>query len=150
MKDTADVVVIGGGIMGTATAYHLAKRGVDVCLLEKTTLGAGSTGLTGGIIRQHYSIETSARMAKRALDVWENFDEVVGGDVGFIKTGIVFLDGPDGKDPVTKTVEMMQSLGIRVDLLDKESMREILPYLEREDVGVAAYEPDAGVVIDAG
>ena len=81
MTETAEAVVIGGGIMGTATVYHLAKRSVKAILLEKTQLGAGSTGRTGGIIRQHYSLETSARMAQRALKVWENFDEVVGGDV---------------------------------------------------------------------
>jgi sarcosine oxidase subunit beta len=145
MVETADAVVIGGGIMGTATAYHLAQRGVKVILLEKTQLGAGSTGRTGGIIRQHYSIETSARMAQRALKVWENFDEVVGGDVGFIKTGIVFVSDLDGVQGISDNVTMMQSIGIRVELMDGQALSEITPYLRTGDVGIAAYEPDAGV-----
>lgn len=145
MTHTNDVIVIGGGIMGTATAYHLAKRGVSVTLLEKTHLGAGSTGLTGGIIRQHYSIETVARMALRALKVWANFDEVVGGDVGFSKTGVVFLTGEDGAAGLAANVKMQQSVGIRTELLDGPALGELAPYLFTEDVVAAAYEPDGGV-----
>jgi glycine/D-amino acid oxidase-like deaminating enzyme len=145
MTTTTDVVVIGGGIMGTATAYHLAKRGVRATLFEKTHLGAGSTGRTGGIIRQHYSLETTVCMARRALDVWENFDEAVGGDVGFIRTGAVFVSGPEGASGINANVKLMQSLGIKVELLDGEALGEITPYLVTDDVAIAAYEPDAGV-----
>ena len=140
----ADVIVIGGGIMGTATAYHLAKRGVGVLLLEKSHLGAGSTGLTGGIIRQHYSVETSARMALRALKVWENFDEVVGGEVGFMRTGVIFLAGDEGTEGMVESVKMQQSLGIRTEMLDEKSLKEIAPYLDTENVRMAVYEPDGG------
>ncbi len=144
MAQTADVIVIGGGIMGTATAYHLAVQGVRVILFEKEYLGSGSTGLTGGIIRQHYSVETSARMALRAVQVWNNFDEMVGGEVGFEKTGVVFLTGPDGAAGMAANVAMQQALGIRTELLDGDGLREILPYLHTEDIGAAAYEPDGG------
>ncbi|MEE8355773.1 MAG: FAD-binding oxidoreductase [Anaerolineales bacterium] len=144
-SQTTDVIVIGGGIMGTATAYHLAKRNIGVMLLEKTHLGAGSTGLTGGIIRQHYSIETSARMALRALKVWENFDEVVGGEVGFMRTGVVFLTGEEGAEGMVESVKMQQSIGIRTEMLDEETLKEIAPYLNTENVQVAIYEPDGGV-----
>lgn len=141
---TTDVIVIGGGIMGTATAYHLASRGVGVVLLEKTHLGAGSTGLTGGIIRTHYSVETSARMALRALKVWENFDEIVGGDVGFMRTGVIFLAGDEGAEGMRKSVKMQQSIGIRTELLDEKSLKEIAPYIDTKNVQVAVYEPDSG------
>lgn len=143
-SQTADVIVIGGGIMGTATAYHLASRGVGVVLLEKSHLGAGSTGLTGGIIRQHYSVETSARMALRALKVWENFDDVVGGEVGFMPTGIIFLAGEDVAEGMSESVKMQQAIGIRTELLDGKSLKEIAPYLDTEDVRVAVFEPDSG------
>ena len=141
---TTDVVVIGGGIMGTATAYHLARRGVQVTLLEKSHLGAGSTGLTGGIIRQHYSIETTARMAQRALRVWEDFDQAVGGDAGFVKTGVVFLTGPEGANSMAASISMQQAIGIRTTLLDGPALHEIAPYLNTSDIGAAAYEPDGG------
>jgi sarcosine oxidase subunit beta len=136
--------VIGGGIMGTATAYHLAQRGVDVLLLEKTHLGAGSTGRTGGIVRQHYSLEVTARMALRALKAWENFDEMVGGDVGFVRSGVAFVTGHDDKAGVEANVKLQQSVGIRTELLDGDALREVAPYLVTEDIGAAAYEPDSG------
>jgi sarcosine oxidase subunit beta len=144
VKKTADVVVIGGGVVGTATAYHLAKRGIKVLLLEKSHLGAGSTGLTGGIIRQHYSLEVTARMAHRALKTWKAFDDVVGGDVGFVRTGVLFLMGPEGKTRMAANIAMQKSVGIRVEMLDHEATKEIAPYMETADIGCAAYEPDGG------
>jgi glycine/D-amino acid oxidase-like deaminating enzyme len=145
MGTTTDVVVIGGGIMGTATAYNLAKRGMEVTLFEKNHLAAGSTGLTCGVIRQHYSIESLARMAFRALKVWENFDEIIGGDVGFMKLGIVWVAGLDHHDEFVMSVKMLQSIGINANLLDAESIQEIAPYLETHDISVGIFEPDGGV-----
>ncbi len=145
MANKTDVIVIGGGIMGTATAYHLAKRGISVTLLEKTHLGAGSTGLTGGIIRQHYSIETSAKMALRAVKVWQNFDEIIGGDAGFIKTGVIFLTGHEGKEGMEASIKMQQDLGIETELLDLEALKELAPYIDQTDIGTAIYEPGSGV-----
>lgn len=145
MNQTADVVVIGGGIMGTSTAFHLAQRGVkNILLLEKTFLGAGSTGRTGGIIRQHYSLEVTARMAMRALKTWEAFDERVGGESGFVRTGVVFIASHADKEGMAASVALQQSVGIRTELLDGEALREIAPYLATEDVGAASYEPDGG------
>lgn len=141
---TTDAIVIGGGIMGTATAYHLARRGVGVVLLEKTQLGAGSTGLTGGIIRTHYSIETSARMALRALNFWENFDEIFGGEVDFTRTGMVFVAGEDGAEGMRDSVKLQKSIGINTEILDKDSLKEIAPYLNTEDIHMAVYEPNSG------
>jgi sarcosine oxidase subunit beta len=144
MKRTTDVVIIGGGIMGTATAYQLAKRGIDVLLLEKSFLGAGSTGRTVGVIRQHYSLELTARMMLRSLQTWQAFDEVIGGDAGFVRTGGIFLAGHQGKVAMEATVSLQQSVGIRVELLNMDAMREISPYLDTDDFGAAAFEPDSG------
>ena len=145
MEKTRDAVVIGGGIMGTATAYHLAKRGVGVTLFEKDHLAAGSTGYTCGVIRQHYSVETLARMAFRALQVWENFDETVGGDAGFKKLGVVWVAGSQHKSEFVSSVKVLQSIGIRAELLDSDSLRELTPYLVAEDVQTGIYESEGGV-----
>jgi sarcosine oxidase subunit beta len=145
MSQTADVVVIGGGIMGTATAYNLAKGGGDVLLLEKTFLGAGSTGRTGGIIRQHYSLEVTARMAYRALkNYWGDFDQTVGGEVGFVRTGVAFISSADEKPNMEASAKMHQSIGIRTEVLGADALREVAPYLHSDDVGCATYEPDGG------
>lgn len=145
MSITSDVIIIGGGIMGTSTAYHLAKRGIKVTLLEKTHLAAGSTAYTCGVIRQHYSIETLARMAFRSLKVWENFDDVVGGDVGFMKTGILWVAGEGHEKEFVTSVKMLQSIGIKADLIDRDMVKEISPYLKTEDIRVGIYETDGGV-----
>lgn len=145
MAKTYDVIVIGGGIMGTSAAYQLANRGINVVLLEKNQLAAGSTGYTCGVIRQHYSVDTMARMAFRALQVWENFDEIVGGEVGFMRLGILWVAGKEHKKEFVENTKVLQSIGIRVDLLDVEAVREIAPYLDSEDVQIGIYEPDGAV-----
>ena len=70
MSQTFDAIIIGGGIMGCSTAFQLAKRGVKVALLEKGTIGAGSTGRSSAIIRQHYSNELMVRLAIRGFLSW--------------------------------------------------------------------------------
>jgi glycine/D-amino acid oxidase-like deaminating enzyme len=145
MKTIADVVVIGGGIMGTSTAYQLAKRGINVTLLEKNHLAAGSTAYTCGVIRQHYSIKTLAQMAFRALNVWENFDEIIGGEAGFMKLGIVWVAGPEHEDEFKTNIKMLKSVGINAKLIDREEIQTTAPYLKTEDVTCGIYEPDGGV-----
>jgi sarcosine oxidase subunit beta len=143
-QQTADVIVIGGGITGTSTAYQLALRGHQVILLEKDHFGAGSTGLTGGIIRQHYTNEITARMALRALHVWNDFDNVVGGEVGWVQTGGFFIVGPEDIEALKGSIALQQSVGIDTQFLDAEAIHEIAPYLNLEGIGGGAYEPGTG------
>src|SRR5215831_9952381 len=92
MAVNCDILVIGGGVMGTSIAWHLAKRRVGrVILLEKSFLGAGSSGKSGAIIRQHYSNRLTAAMAQKGLRVFEHFDDVVGGPPVFTRTGMVLV-----------------------------------------------------------
>ena len=79
MSGSFDVVVIGGGVIGCATAWELARAGASVAVVEKGTLAGGSTGRSSAIVRQHYSNETTARMALHGLRVFQDFDERVGG-----------------------------------------------------------------------
>lgn len=144
MAETADVIIIGGGISGCSAAYQLARRGARVCLLEKSHLAAGSTGRTVGIIRQHYSNEVTARMALRSLRVWQDFAQVIGGDAGFVNSGVIFAVGAHERDKMVANVAMQRRVGIRVEMLDEESLREVAPYLNGADFGGIAYEPDGG------
>ncbi len=141
---SADFIVIGGGITGASTAYQLALRGHKVALLEKDHIGAGGTGRTGGIIRQHYSNEVTARMALRALHVWRDFDAVVGGDPGWVQTGALFIVGHGDADGLKANVALQQRVGIRTEVVDAAAIHELAPYLALDDIGAAAYEPDAG------
>ena len=73
MSLTADVVVIGGGVNGTSTAFHLAKRGVHVTLLERSTLAGGATGKSGALVRMHYTDPYDSALAQESLSYFQRW-----------------------------------------------------------------------------
>ena len=144
MKRTSDVIVIGAGIMGCSAAYHLAHRGLKVTVLEKETVGAGGTGRSSAIIRQHYSNELTARMAVHSLRVFQDFDAAVGGDCGFQSTGWVALASTRDKAGLESNVAFQLPFGVKTGLLSLDDLREMVPGLDTSDVAAVAYEPDSG------
>lgn len=144
MGSSYDVIVIGAGIMGCSTAFQLAQRGLKVAVLEKAGLGAGSTGKSSAIIRQHYSNEVTARMALYSLRVFQNFQQVVGGESGFVETGFVVLTPQSDFDGLQANLELQRGLGIQTELLPREELSRRWPYLETRDLVAAAYEPESG------
>ncbi len=143
-QQTTDFIIIGGGITGTSAAYQLARQGHRVTLLEKKYLAAGGTGRTVGLVRQHYSNEITARMALRALQVWQDFDQAVGGDVGWVNSGALFIVGPHDLDGLKANIAMQQQVGITVEFLDAPAVHTLAPYLNVDDIGGGAYEPKSG------
>src|SRR3984885_4575381 len=92
MAVNCDILIVGGGVMGTSIAWHLARRRVGrVVLLEKSYLGAGSSGKSGAIVRQHYSNRLTASMAQKSLRVYEQFDAIVGGPPVFTRSGMILV-----------------------------------------------------------
>ncbi|MCP4425385.1 MAG: FAD-binding oxidoreductase, partial [Chloroflexi bacterium] len=144
MSQAFDVIIIGAGIMGCATAFELAKRGVNVAVLERDHLGAGSTGKSSAIIRQHYSNEVTARMALHGLRVFQNFEAEVGGESGFTEAGILLLATEKDLEGLAVNVAMMQKIRINTEIIYPDEMRKRWPYLDTEGLAGAAYEPEAG------
>jgi len=144
MTQTFDVIIIGAGIMGCSTAFQLAQRDLKVAVLEKSEVGAGSTGKSSAIIRQHYSNELTARMALYSLRVFQDFAEQVGGDAGFTPTGFVALAAAKDRAGLEANVALQRRVGIQTELLSPEALREIMPGLETTDLVAAAYEPESG------
>jgi len=144
MSHTFDVIIIGAGIMGSATALALSKRGLKVALLDKTTLGVTSSGKSSAIIRQHYSNELTARMALHSLRVFQNFAEQVGGECGFTQTGFAAVVDAKDQAGLEANVAFQQSLGIQTELISPEALRELMPALETSDLVSAVYEPESG------
>jgi len=144
MPQTFDVIIIGGGIMGCSTALELTRRGLDVALLEKKTIGEGPTGKSSAIIRQHYSNELTARMALYSLRVFQHFEERVGGECGFTETGFLILASAADRAGLEANVALQRSVGIHTELLSSEEVAALMPTLETSDLVAAAYESESG------
>lgn len=144
MSKTFDVVIIGAGIMGCSTAFELSKQGVKVAVLEKGSLGAGSTGKSSAIIRTHYSNEVTARMALHSLGVFRHFKDQVGDVCGFEETGFLVLTPAKDAEGLRANVEFQRGVGIETELLSQEQIRELWPMFEAGDLVAAAFESKSG------
>lgn len=148
----ADVVVVGGGIMGTSIAWQLASRGAGkVVVLERSIVGAGSSGRTGALLRQHYTNTHEALLAARSLDVFRNWAEIVGGDCGFDQTGLI-VTVPTGSgfdaniDRLKQTVVQLNALGVAIELVDRAQLGELDPAAQFDDISHATFESESGYV----
>jgi len=145
VPERADVVVVGGGCSGTSIALQLARRRAGhIVLLERDGIAAGATGRSSALVRQHYTHETLARMALRALGIFECFADVIGGESGFRRTGFLVLVGPPDVDSLAANVAMHRRLGIDARLLRPSDLTALDTRIEARDVGAAAWEPASG------
>jgi len=132
--------------MGASIAYQLAKQGAgQVVLIERQALCNGTTGRSGAIIRQHYSNEYTIRMARDCLAVFQHFDELIGGDCGFMTTGMIVMAGEDGAEALRANVKMQQEQGVDTQLMRPEEVSLAAPGYSGAGVALACYEPGAGV-----
>lgn len=141
---TSDVLIVGGGVNGVAIAFHLARRGVRVTVVERDSVAAGPTGRSCGLVRQHYSHPTTARMALESLRVFQEFGDLVGGECDFRRTGALVLVGPRDVESLEANVAMQRGLGIDTRVVSPAEAAEIEPHANLEGVAAAAYEPEAG------
>lgn len=147
MTSSADAVVIGGGILGVSTAHFLAKLGYgSIVLLEKKTLAAVSTGHSAAAIRTFYSNPLTIRLARRAVEMFSNANEELGGDCGFNQVGYLTLLSQADLEAGKQVIEMERQAGIRVEELTKADVHERLPMVDLENVDCAILEPDSGYV----
>jgi sarcosine oxidase subunit beta len=146
MERTADVVIIGGGIIGVSIAYHLAlKKAGRVFLLEKGQLGEGSTSRCVGGIRTQYSTEMNIRFSLEALKTFERFKEEFGVDPEFRKIGYLFLATTDWEIGIFKeNIELQRKYGIPVEWLDPEEIRKRWSYLKMDDILGGTFCPSDG------
>ncbi|OGL45318.1 MAG: hypothetical protein A2149_09395 [Candidatus Schekmanbacteria bacterium RBG_16_38_11] len=134
---TADAVIIGGGIVGTSIAYNLVKDGFkNVTLIEKEEiLGAGSTSKSAGGVRHQYSNEINIRMTIESLKILRNFEEEMETKIDFRRHGYMFLASiQETLSTFKKNVELQNSLGVKVELLSPEEIKDIVPQLNVEDI----------------
>jgi glycine/D-amino acid oxidase-like deaminating enzyme len=143
--ETADAVIIGGGIMGCSTAYYLAKLNFGkVVMLEKYLLASGSTGHSAAVVRQHYSNEVTMRLAMRAIELFSGFDEELGYPCGFDPVGYLVLAREEDCPAIRHVVELQQKLGGDGRMVGLDDIRELAPYADLHAIAGGCYEETSG------
>lgn len=145
MSNTADIIVIGGGLYGSAIAYNLVKNNAkNVTVLERGDICAGGTAKSCAIVRTHYSITANLIHAVESLKIFSRFDEIIGGDCGWHRTGYVILGPEAHREPMLQVFRAQNKHGVDTELLSSEQVRDIHPLLQVDDVGVIGYDTLTG------
>lgn len=145
MVKVADAVVIGGGIMGASAAHFLAKKGLrDVVLLEKRSLAAVSTGHSAAVIRTFYSNDLTIRLSMKALEMFANGPEALGGDCNFRNTGYICLLGEDTAAAGLAVLEAEQRNHTRAVEVETDEIPELVPGVNTGGIVSGIYEPASG------
>jgi sarcosine oxidase, subunit beta len=150
---TADVVVVGGGVVGASAAYHLAAAGAGhVLLLERAdAMGTGSTGACAGGFRHQFSSEVNIRLSLVSIPMITSFQDTYGIPLDVRQDGYLFLVRTDiAWERFRSAAELQRSLGVDARLLTPEEAAELVPGIELDGVVGAAYCPDDGIADPSG
>ena len=141
MKKTADIVIIGGGIIGVSVAYYLGKMGAkNVVLLEKDLIGEGSTGFCAGGIRRQWTTEVNMHFSLKAFEIFQNFEDEFGVDPEIHQIGYLFLaTSGEELEIFEKNVEFQNRFGVPSQILTREEVKRGWPFLNTEDVFGGAF-----------
>jgi glycine/D-amino acid oxidase-like deaminating enzyme len=142
----ARVVVVGGGVVGCSTAYHLARRGwTDVVLLERKRLTSGTTWHAAGLITQARPTYGTREIVRRSLKVFKSLPEETGLATGFSETGTLHLaDSAERLEELRRQASAAKANGITAEVISPERAGELFPLLYPADLAGAVYYPDDG------
>jgi sarcosine oxidase, subunit beta len=144
-----DFIVIGAGVIGASVAHHLATLGAkSVLVVDRGTIGAGTTSQSSGLLRTHYSVRQNVELARSSWHAFNNFAAYVDDDeasCGLVKCGYMIC-APEGDKlaPLQASLDAQQGMGIEVQLLSRAEARERLPIAQFDDAALIGYEPEAG------
>ena len=138
----ATTIVVGGGIVGAATAWELTRAGMDVLLLEARAFGAEGTGKSAAIVRCHYSNPAVVRMAVRSRETFRRMPLLLESEPVYTRCGWVFLVDADDAPLALQNAEMQEGEGL--DVVEVDDLQEVLPGVVEDGIAYALYEPDGG------
>jgi len=131
MKSKADVVIIGGGVNGCSLAYGLARKGLDVVVVEKKYLASGATGACGAGIRQQWSTKENAELSIESVKIFERLSKELGEDIEFRQGGyLIVVHDEKEMEQAEKNVAMQRSLGLKVDILKPDEINDVVSILD--------------------
>jgi sarcosine oxidase subunit beta len=148
MQDTADVVIIGAGVIGCSTAYHLARMGItDVVVVEMDQVGSGSSGKSASMLSLQFGTdELSTRMAQYSYARYMQFEGEIGVPIDFKKIGWVSLATQESAGHLRRSAELLQALGIETEILTPQEIKRRYPEINTEDIVLGTWGPDDGTV----
>lgn len=142
----ADVVIVGGGVMGVSVAWHLAAKGVkNIVVIEKSRFGKGSSAKPLGGVRANFSDPANIALGKRSLERFQSFKEDFGIDIGLHTVGYLFLArNEDETQCLITSTEVQNSMGVEARVVDPQEAAQINPFLDPSALTAAAYTPNDG------
>ena len=145
LPEIVDVVVVGGGVMGTSTAFHLAESGVSVALFEANELASGSTSKAAGGVRANFSDELNIALGARSLDLFSRFLERPGYEIDLHRPGYLFaLTKSEDVTRFEESTALQRSLGVESRMLSAQEASKISPLLSEEGVLACSFTPNDG------
>jgi sarcosine oxidase, subunit beta len=149
LPTTCNIVIVGGGVMGASTLYHLTARGIkNVILLEKNEFfGQEATGRCAGGVRYQFASEINIRLSLKSLPMLDRFKEEIGQDINYRKCGYLFvLTSPKDVEAFKHNVELQNKLGVKTEWLSGDEVRNRLPHMRFEDALAGTFNPKDGLV----
>jgi sarcosine oxidase subunit beta len=138
----ADVVIVGGGVVGASAAFHLAEAGADVVLVERAELAAGSTSKAAGGLRAQFSDVLNIEIAKRSLAAYADFAHRPGWEIDYDEIGYLFVLTTEAEVATfERSVALQNRLGVPSRIIAPEEARELCPLLAGEDIVAASWCP---------
>ncbi len=141
---SANITVVGAGVVGCSIAFHLARAGARVSVFDKRGICAGMSARSGALVRMHYTFAPEAELAWKSLRYFRNWGDIVGGRCGFVETGFAVVVDERNAARLRANVAMLQRVGIDTEIATADELRKLEPHAFVDDVALAAFEPHSG------
>lgn len=149
MTESFDILIVGGGVVGSSTAYHLAElSNSKVGLIERSQICSGGTARSCAIVRSHYSVPSNTALTVKSIEIFRNFNKYLGDsslESGFVQSGYLIL-APEGEtsDKLVENLKMQKKIGAETLQVSHKEALEFHPLLNLNDIGAVGYEPFSG------
>lgn len=145
MRRTADIVVIGAGVIGCSTAYHLGNLGAqNVLVLDRGAVCSGETAKSGGFIQTHWSSLDEVRLIHRSRELFLEWEDHFGSDCAYTESGYLHVTGEEQEATVRGIHDMLLAEGFESHWLSQREIKQMQPILNVQDLSAGAYEPRSG------
>jgi sarcosine oxidase subunit beta len=147
MFSTADVVVIGAGVQGLSSAYHLAKKGIKrILVLEKEFIGAGSSSRTGSMLMLQRENDPKIKLSQYSFDRYMAFESELGVNPGYKRIGFLSVATEKMALEALKMAKTRQEMGVQTDILGPIDIQKLVPVVNTSDIVVGIFGPDDGMI----